>query len=80
MQLPAPSASCARRADLSASVTSRPDVLIYSEQSRRGLGATDGFAFVPHTVAVLSKRHLLGVGRDRSQSDPRIIFDEFGRL
>ena len=34
------------------------------EQSRRGLGATDGFAFVPHTVAVFSERHLLGVGRE----------------
>jgi hypothetical protein len=28
------------------------EMLIRRQQSRRGLGATDGFAFVPHTVAV----------------------------
>ena len=33
------------------------------EQSRRGLGDTDGFAFVSHADAVLSGRHPLGVGQ-----------------
>jgi hypothetical protein len=36
------------------------------EQSRRGLGATDGLAFVPHTVAVSQRRHPLGIGTEFS--------------
>jgi hypothetical protein len=59
------------------------------QQSRRGLGDTDGFAFVPQTIAVFSLRQPLGVGAERSpqsikwedsQADDRIIFAEFGRL
>jgi hypothetical protein len=36
------------------------------QQSRRGLGDTDGFAFVPQTIAVFSLRQPLGVGAERS--------------
>jgi hypothetical protein len=37
----------------------------HRQQSRRGLGITDGFAFVPPSVAV-SVRHPLGIGTERS--------------
>ena len=40
--------------------------VISRQQSRRGLGATDGFAFVPHTVAVFPIGHLLGIGTENS--------------
>jgi hypothetical protein len=59
------------------------------QQSRRGLGDTDGFAFVPHTVAVFSYGIRWAAGledlpktesqRD-SEPDRRIIFAESGRL
>jgi hypothetical protein len=61
----------------------------HRQQSRRGLGITGGFAFVPHTVAV-SVRHPLGIGTERfphhqsretfSRPAKKMIFDEFGKV
>jgi hypothetical protein len=50
-----------------ASMARGPDVLIESEQSRRGLGGYRRLCLRPHTVTVF--RHLLGVGREISQPD-----------
>jgi len=58
------------------------------QQSRRGLGDTDGFAFVPHTVAVFGTASVghrdskISPKQESGDSEPdrRIIFAESGRL
>jgi hypothetical protein len=40
--------------------------MAHGQQSRRGLGDTDGFAFVPHAGAAYPGRHPLGVGTEKS--------------
>jgi hypothetical protein len=67
-----------------------PEPSAFYRYALTAMPPTDGFAFVPHTVAVFPVRHPLGIGTERSppqsskegnsQPDQRIIFDEFGRL